>query len=110
MLSLVEDQTAKNILGNVFNTLSTVHIESSVSYDDSPAIMAKMLERTDVSDFRFSNVGSKIDMFLVPSKSVDTTSVSNSADWIVNFYADTTSLVLWLHPGTVSGTITKISN
>lgn len=86
MLSLVEDQTAKNILGNVFNTLSTVHIESSFNYDDSPAIMAKMLERTDVSDFRFSNVGSKIDMFLIPGKSIDSTNITNSADWIVNFY------------------------
>jgi len=110
MLSLVEDQTAKNILGNVFNTLSTVHIESSVNYDDSPAILSKMFERADVSDFRFSNVGSKIDMFLIPGKSIDSTSITNSADWIVNFYGDTTSLVLWLHPGTVNGTITKLSN
>ncbi len=90
--------------------LSTVHIESSVDYDDSPAILLKMFERTDVSDFRFSNVGSKIDMFLIPGKSIDTTSITNSADWIVNFYGDSTSLVLWLHPGTVNGTITKISN
>jgi len=110
MLSFVEDQTAKNILGNVFNTLSTVHIESSVNYDDSPAILTKMFERTDVSDFRFSNVGSKIDMFLIPGKSIDSTSITNSADWIVNFYGDTTSLVLWLHPGTANGTVTKLSN
>jgi len=110
MLSFVEDQTAKNILGNVFNTLSTVHIESSVNYDDSPAILSKMFERTDVSDFRFSNVGSKIDMFLIPGKSIDSTNITNSADWIINFYGDTTSLVLWLHPGTVNGTITKLSN
>jgi hypothetical protein len=110
MLLFVEDQTAKNILGNVFNTLSTVHIESSVNYDDSPAILTKMFERTDVSDFRFSNVGSKIDMFLIPGKSIDSTSITNSADWIVNFYGDTTSLVLWLHPGTANGTITKLSN
>lgn len=110
MLSLVEDQTAKNILGNVFNTLSTVHIESSFNYDDSPAILSKMFERTDVSDFRFSNVGSKIDMFLIPGKSIDSTNITNSADWIINFYGDTTSLVLWLHPGTVNGAITKLSN
>lgn len=110
MLSFVEDQTAKNILGNVFNTLSTVHIESSFNYDDTPAILSKMFERTDVSDFRFSNVGSKIDMFLIPGKSIDSTNITNSADWIINFYGDTTSLVLWLNPGTVNGTITKLSN
>jgi hypothetical protein len=110
MISLVKDQTAKDILGNVFGLLSTVHISSSAGYDDSPAVIEKMFQRSDVSTFRSFNPVSKIDMFLIPSKSIDTTSVSNSADWIVNFYADTTSLVLWLHPGTVSGTITKISN
>ena len=110
MISLVKDQAAKDILGNVFNQLSTVHISSSVNYDDSPAVIEKMFQRSDVSTFRSFNPVSKIDMFLIPSKSIDTTSVSNSADWIVNFYADTISLVLWLHPGTVSGTITKISN
>ena len=110
MLSFVKDQNAQNILGNVFVTLSTVHIESAVSYDDSPAIIEKLINRNDVSTFRNSNSGSKIDMFLVPSKSIDTTSVNNSADWIVNFYGDSTSLVLWLHPGTVNGTVTKISD
>jgi len=110
MLSLIEDQTAKDILGNVFSRLSNTHIDASVNYDDSPAVIEIMFGRTDVVDFRNSNVGSKIDMFLIPSKSIDTTSISNTADWIVNFYGDSTSLVLWLHPGTVSGTIDKISN
>jgi hypothetical protein len=110
MLSLVKDTTASNILGNVFTGLSTVHIDPSVSYDDSPDIVEKMLMRSDVSNFRSSNSGSKIDMFLVPGKSIDSTSVTNSADWIVNFYADSTSLVLWLHPGIVTGTVTKISD
>jgi|WetSurMetagenome_2_1015567.scaffolds.fasta_scaffold549690_1 hypothetical protein len=110
MLLLVEDQTAKDILGNVFGTLSTVHIGSSVNYDDSPAIITTILNRSDVQVFRSANSGSKMDIFLIPSKSIDTTNVSNSADWIVNFYSETTSLVLWLHPGTVNGTVTKISD
>lgn len=110
MISLVKDQTAQVILGSVFSKLAAVHIASSVNYDDSPAVIDKMFQRSDVSTFRSFNPVSKIDMFLIPSKSIDTTIVSNSADWVVNFYADTTSLVLWLHPGTVSGTITKISN
>ena len=110
MLSLVKDTTASNILGNVFTGLSTVHIDPSVSYDDSPAIIEKMLMRSDVSNFRSFHSGSKIDMFLIPGKSIDSTSVTNSADWIVNFYSETTSLVLWLHPGNVTGTVTKISD
>jgi len=110
MLSFVKDSSAKNILGFVFGGLATVHIDPSVSYDDSPAIIEKMLARSDVSNFRSSNSGSKIDMFLIPGKSIDTTNVTNSADWLVNFYGDSTSLVLWLHPGTVNGTVTKISD
>jgi hypothetical protein len=47
-----------------------------------------------------------MDMFLVPSKSIDSTSVSNSADWIVNFYGDTSSLVLWL--STESGNVKNL--
>ena len=110
MLSLVKDQTAKDILGTVFSKLATLHIEQAVSYDDSPAIIEKMFQRSDVNDFRANNPLSKIDMLLIPSKSIDTTSVNNAADWIVNLYGDSTSLVLWLHPGTTNGTVTKISN
>lgn len=110
MLSFVKDSSAKNILGFVFGGLATVHIDPSVSYDDSPAIIEQMLMRSDVSTFRSNNSGSKIDMFLIPGKSIDTTSVTNSADWLVNFYGDSTSLVLWLHPGNVNGTVTKISD
>jgi hypothetical protein len=109
MLTLIKDDTAKDILGKVFGNLSTLHIEPSVTYDDSPAVISKMLARSDVSTFKNNNLDSKIDMFLIPSKSIDSTS-SAIADWIVNFYGDTSSLVLWLHPGTVSGTVDVISN
>jgi len=110
MLALIKDDGAKDILGEVFNSLSALHIEGSVSYDDSPEVIDKMIVRSDVSTFRVANSGSKIDMFLVPSKSIDTTGVTSTADWIVNFYGDTSSLVLWLHPGTVNGTIDVLSN
>lgn len=110
MLSYIEDAQAKSILGNVFNKLSKINISSTASYDDSPDVLNKMLPRTDVSSFRSTNPNSKIDMILIPSKSIDSTSVTNTADWIVNFYGDTSSLVLWLHPGTVSGTVDVISN
>ncbi|MCW8802844.1 MAG: hypothetical protein OQK57_00475 [Ignavibacteriaceae bacterium] len=110
MLSLIKDDGAKDILGEVFNNLSALHIEGSVSYDDSPEVIDKMIVRSDVSTFRAANLGSKIDMFLVPSKSIDTTSITSTADWIVNFYGDTSSLVLWLHPGTVNGTVDVLSN
>lgn len=47
-------------------------------------------------------------MFLVPSKSIDTTlTVNNSADWIINFYSDSKSLVLWINSN--SGVVTKLS-
>ena len=110
MLTFVKDAQAQNILGSVFGKLAEINISTSASYDDSPQVIEKMLARGDVTTFRSANPGGKIDMFLVPSKSIDTTSVTNTADWIVNFYGDTTSLVLWLHPGTVSGTVDILSN
>lgn len=110
MLSYIEDAQAKSILENVFSKLSEINVSSTSSYDDSPEVLNKMLERTDVSSFRSANPASKIDMILIPSKSIDSTSVINTADWIVSFYEDTLSLVLWLHPGTVSGTVDVISN
>jgi len=110
MLSLIKDDGAKDILGLAFGKLAEINISTSVSYDDSPQVIEKMLARGDVTAFRSANPGGKIDMFLVPSKSIDTTSITNTADWIVNFYGDTTSLVLWLHPGTVNGTVDVISN
>lgn len=110
MLSYIEDAQAKSILGSVFGKLSEINISSTASYDDSPQVVEKMLSRSDVSSFRTSNPNSKIDMILIPSKSIDSTSVTNTADWIVSFYEDTLSLVLWLHPGTVNGTVDVISN
>jgi len=110
MLTFVKDAQAQNILGSVFGKLAEVNIGTSASYDDSPQVVEKMLARGDVTTFRSANPGGKIDMFLIPSKSIDTTSVTNTADWIVNFYGDTSSLVLWLHPGTVSGTVDVISD
>ena len=109
MLSLVKDNQAKNILGFVFGKLSTIHIDPSVNYADSPEVLNKMFARSDVASFRTLNPDAKTDMFLIPSKSIDTISVSNTADWIVNFYDDNTSLVLWLHPGTSSGIIEVLS-
>jgi len=109
MLSLIKDAQAKNILGFVFGKLSTIHVDPSVNYADSPEVLNKMFARSDVTSFRTLNPGVKTDMFLIPSKSIDTTSVSNSADWVVNFYGDNTSLVLWLHPGTSGGTIDILS-
>ena len=109
MLSLVKDNQAKNILGFVFGKLSTIHIDPSVNYADGPEVLNKMFARSEVASFRTLNPDAKTDMFLIPSKSIDTISVSNTADWIVNFYDDNTSLVLWLHPGTSSGIIEVLS-
>jgi uncharacterized protein YjgD (DUF1641 family) len=110
MLSFIKDQQAKDILGLAFNKLSEINIAPSVYYDDSPQIINVILARSDVTTFRSANPNSRIDMFLIPSKSLDTLNVRNDADWIVNFYGESSSLVLWLHPGTVNGDITVLSN
>ena len=109
VLSFIKDSTAKGIMESVFGKLSTVAINPSSSYDDSPSVIGKMLAEQEVINFRTNNPETKIDMYLVPSKSIDST-VTNSADWIVNFYGSNSSLVLWLHPGTSAGTVRIISN
>jgi hypothetical protein len=110
MVDFIKNDNAKNIMGMAFSQLAAIHIAPNVSYDDSPQVLELMLTRGDVSAFRTTNPSARIDMFLIPSKSIDTTNVNNTADWVVNFYGDSTSLVLWLHPGTVNGTIDVLSN
>ncbi len=100
MLPLIKDTEARNIMEEIFGKLASVHIDASANYDDSPQVLEKMLLRNDVKTFRTSNSDSKIDMFLLPSKSLDSINVSNTADWVVNFYGDTSSLVLWLRTDT----------
>jgi hypothetical protein len=102
MLSFVRDTTAGNILGTVFNRLATVGIDPAAAYDDSPQAVSIALNAGG-STFLNQNSGSKIDMFLVPGKSIDTTlTVSNTADWIVNFYSNDKSLVLWIRGNSVT--------
>jgi len=109
MLSFIKNNTAKNIMETVFGTMATVSISASAVYDDSPQVLNKMLSLSDVTSFRSANLESKIDMFLLPGKSLDT-NFTNTADWIVNFYGDTSSLVLLLHPGNSTGTIDILSD
>ena len=109
MLSFIKNNTAKNIMETVFGTLATVSISASAVYDDSPQVLNQMLSRSDVTSFRSANLESKIDMFLLPGKSLDT-NFTNTADWVVNFYSETSSLVLWLHPGNSTGTIDILSD
>jgi hypothetical protein len=107
MLSFIKDNNAKEIMGDAFDMLSGIHIDASAGYNDSPEVLDAMFSRNDVTTFRTTNPETKIDMFLVPGISLGDT-VNNTADWVVNFYADTLSLVLWRH--TNDGSITVLSN
>ena len=107
MLSFIKDSTAGNILGKVFNKLSTLAIDPNANYSDSPAVIDTALVHGG-NIFLVQNTGVKVDMFLLPSKSIDTTlALNNSADWIVNFYSSSKSLVLWINSN--SGVVTKLS-
>lgn len=107
MTSLIKDTSASNIVSNVFKKLATLSIDPSATYGDSPTAIQTALSNGG-SSFINQNSGVKIDMFLVPSKSIDTTlTVNNSADWIINFYSDSKSLVLWINSN--SGVVTKLS-
>ncbi len=107
MLSFIKDSTAGNILGKDFNRLSTLAIDPNANYKDSPAVIDTALVHGG-NIFIAQNTGVKIDMFLLPSKSIDTTlMLNNSADWIVNFNSNSKSLVLWINSN--SGVVTKLS-
>jgi len=107
MLSLVKDTTASDILDNVFGRLAILSIDPNASYNDSPAALDTALVNGG-NAFMALNNNVHIDMFLLPGKSIDTTlTINNSADWIVNFYSDTKSLVLWINSN--SGVVTKLS-
>jgi hypothetical protein len=107
MLSFVKDATAEDIINKVFNRLATIAIDPNANYKDSPATIDTALVHGG-NVFIEQNSGVKIDMFLLPSKSIDTTlTVNNSADWVVNFYSSSKSLVLWINSN--SGIVTKLS-
>ena len=107
MVSFIKDTTAGNILGKVFNRLSTLAIDPAANYSDSPAIIDTALVHGG-NIFLTQNTAVNVDMFLLPSKSIDTTlAINNSADWIVNFYSSSKSLVLWINSN--SGVVTKLS-
>lgn len=106
MLSFIKDTTAGNILEKVFNRLATLAIDPNANYKDSPATIDTALVHGG-NVFLSQNAGAKVDLFLLPSKSIDTTlALNNSADWIVNFYSNSKSLVLWINSN--SG-VTKLS-
>ncbi|MBS4032929.1 MAG: hypothetical protein KGZ85_00570 [Ignavibacterium sp.] len=102
MLSFIKDTTASTVMGTVFGKLATVGIDPAAAYDDSPQAISKALNAGG-NAFMNQNTGSKIDMFLVPGKSIDTTlTVSNTADWIMNFYSENKSLVLWIRGNNIT--------
>ncbi len=107
MLSFIKNSNAKNVMETVFGTLAAVSIDPSASYSDSPEVLNILLPRADVTAFRNTNPTSRIDIFLVPGKSIDSANVINSADWIVNFYSDTSSIVLWIN--SASGAVKNLS-
>ena len=100
ILSLIKNQNAKDIIGGAFGIIGTVGISTSASYSDSPAALNSVLETDEVKSFRALNAASQIDMYLFPSKSInDSSGINNTADWIVNFYSSSSSLVYWVKSG-----------
>ena len=98
-LDFVQDENVKNFMSLILGKISTLSIDPGVNYANSDAVLQTMFNNSNVNDFRTINPETKIDMYLVPSKSIDST-FSNSADWIVNFYTTSESLVMWLHTAT----------
>ena len=104
-LNFVSDENVKNFMSLILGQISNISIDPGISYSNSDAVLENMFNNSDVNNFRTINPETKIDMYLVPSKSIDST-FTNSADWIVNFYTTNESLVMWLH--TANGNIQKL--
>mgnify|MGYP001163346703 CR=1 FL=1 len=107
MLGLIKDQTAAQTMGTVFGLLSSVAISASAQYDDSPWAVSKALANTHGAAFVNANPSYKIDLYLIPSKTLSFAGVIDGADWIVNLKSGNQSLVLWINSGT--GIVSKIS-
>ena len=107
MLNLVNDAEAKGKIEEALGTLSGVSITDINRFDDSPTAVTQALGWNGSAGSAFyNNNDARIDLFLMPSKSIDLTEgIVNSADWIVNFYSSNESLVLWINSGT--GIITE---
>lgn len=107
MLSFVNDENAKEKMNGVFGLLAQQGIDPSANYLDSPTALDEVFSISEVNTFYNANPNAKIDMFLVPSKTIDIISgIVNSADWIVHIYTASESKVYWLNSGT--GIVTKI--
>jgi hypothetical protein len=106
MLSFVNDENAKEKMNGVFGLLAQQGIDPSANYLDSPTALDEVFSISEVNTFYNANPNAKIDMFLVPSKTIDIISgIVNSADWIVHIYTASESKVYWLNSGT--GIVTK---
>ncbi len=106
MLGFISDASAKEKMQSVFGLLAGQGIDPSANYLDSPQALNQILSNSEASAFMAANSTAKIDMFLVPSKTIDILQgIVNSADWIVHLYTNTESKVFWLNSGT--GIVTK---
>lgn len=96
MLSLISDASARNTVSGMLGAVANVSFEDAAlaASDDSPAAISKVLAKNDAKTFMSGNSGVKIDVLLIPSVSLTS---SSSADWIINLYTPTSSKVFWIH-------------
>ena len=71
MLSFVNDENAKEKMNGVFGLLAQQGIDPSANYLDSPTALDEVFSISEVNTFYNANPNAKIDMFLVPSKTID---------------------------------------
>lgn len=100
MLTVIQDTTAKNTLGDIFDVLANVSISSSATYSDSPDAISKARQSTYGQAFIAAHSDIRMDMYLVPSKAISVGGIEDSADWIVSFNSDEASLVMWVNSQT----------
>ncbi|MCF8240918.1 MAG: hypothetical protein K9J16_05990 [Melioribacteraceae bacterium] len=105
MIGLINDSDVKDKVGIILDALSTVSISSSATIYDSDWAMNEIMSDARATTFLGSNSTAKVDMFLVPSKSIEESTFTDGADWIVHLYTSSASKVFWINTGT--GIITE---
>ncbi len=102
LIGMVQDTTARNVLETAFQLLGRVHIDPSVHYSDSDAIMTIVSNFQEADSFYTTNEDAITDLYLIPSITLSVSGTDNSADWIANLRSETGGNLV-LHINTQSG-------
>lgn len=94
VLELIKDENSRTIIEKAFELISTISIENYGNIPDSDIAVRKGLDAGG-ANFISNNSNVKIDIFIMPSKSISDDGLENTSDWVIHFYNDSNSVLYW---------------